>query len=532
MSKRGRFLGCLTLCTLALIGGATLQQVCAETVLRVAMTAGDVPITIGQPDQGFEGYRFVGYNLYDSLILWDLSRADVVADLRPGLATSWTVDPADPHRWIIALRQGVKFHDGCAFTAADVVWNFERVTNEKAPQFHSKQFAMIRDRTSNMEKVEALDDYTIALTTRQVDALFPYQLSYWFMISRCQLESLKYDYAAYQQHPSGTGPYKFAKFIPQERLELVKNPDYWDTKRIPKHDRLVLIPMPEATTRAAALLSNQVDVVEAPLPDTIPKLKSAGMQIVTNGYPHNWAYQFNFVDGAFKDVRVRKAANLALNRADMKELLRWYMIESYGTLLPSMSYYGEPSFKITYDPKQATALLKEAGCYPCKITLAISTSGSGQMQPLPMNELVKAQLEAVGFKVKLDVIDWNALLDLVRPGRTKAPEIDAINVSRSMQDPYSALIRHVYTKAQAPTGSNWGHYSNPAVDALIEEIYATFDPKAQLAKLTKLHEMMTDDAVMLWVAHDVNPRALHPRVQGFVQAQSWFQDVTPIRIVD
>ena len=58
--------------------------------------------------------------------------------------------------------------------------------------------------------------------------------------------------------------------------------------------------MPEATTRAAALLSNQVDFVEAPLPDTIPKLKSAGMQIVTNGYPHNWAYQFNFVDGPLK----------------------------------------------------------------------------------------------------------------------------------------------------------------------------------------------------------------------------------------
>ena len=329
MKKIGRLPGCLVVCTLALIGGVTLQQVSAETVLRVAMTAGDVPIVIGQPDQGFEGYRFVGYNLYDSLILWDLSRADVVADLRPGLATSWEVDPANPQRWIIALRKGVKWHDGCEFTAADVVWNFERVTNEKAPQFHPKQFALIRDRTNNMEKVEALDDYTVALTTRQVDALLPYQLSYWFMISRCKLESLKNDYAAYQQSPSGTGPYKFARFVPQERLELVKNPDYWDTRRIPQHDRLVLIPMPEATTRAAALLSNQVDFVEAPLPDTIPRLQSAGMQIVTNGYPHNWAYQFNFVDGAFKDLRVRKAANLALNRADMKELLRGYMIESY-----------------------------------------------------------------------------------------------------------------------------------------------------------------------------------------------------------
>gem|GEM_PF-6977046 len=83
MSKLGRFLGRLGLCTLVLIGGAMLQQVSAETVLRVAMTAGDVPITIGQPDQGFEGYRFVGYNLYDSLILWDLSRADIVECVPP-----------------------------------------------------------------------------------------------------------------------------------------------------------------------------------------------------------------------------------------------------------------------------------------------------------------------------------------------------------------------------------------------------------------------------------------------------------------
>jgi peptide/nickel transport system substrate-binding protein len=101
-----------------------------------------------------------------------------------------------------------------------------------------------------------------------------------------------------------------------------------------------------------------------------------------------------------------------------------------------------------------------------------------------------------------------------------------------MQDPFSALFRHVYSKQHAPVGANWGHYSNPAVDALIEEIYTTFDPQTQLAKLTKLHEMMTDDAVMLWVAHDVNTRALHPRVHGFVQAQSWFQDVTPISIAD
>lgn len=515
---------------LGLIGFAALPQAHAETVLRVAMTAGDIPVTIGQPDQGFEGYRFVGYSLYDALVLWDLSRSDVSADLRPGLATAWEVDPADTRRWIITLRQGVKWHDGCDFKAQDVLWNFDRISKESAPQFHPKQFAHIRNRTGDIERIDVLDDYKIVITTKQPDSLFPYQLSYWFMVSRCKLEALHYDYTAYEKAPSGTGPYKFDKMVPQERLELVKNADYWDKNRIPKHDRLVLIPMPEATTRAAALLSNQVDFIEAPSPDTIPRLQNAGMQIVTNGYPHNWAYQLNFVDGPFKDLRVRKAANLALKRSDMKELLGGYMIESYGNVLPSMPYHGKPTFRIEYNPQQATALLKEARCYPCEITLAISTSGSGQMQPLPMNELVKAQLEEVGFKVKLEVMDWNALLDVSRPGRAKTPHIHGINISRSLQDPFSALFRHVYTKQHAPVGSNWGHYSNPVVDTLIDEIYATFNDQERLAKLTRLHEIMVDDAVMLWVAHDVNPRALHPRVQGFVQAQSWFQDLTPIAI--
>jgi ABC-type transport system substrate-binding protein len=99
-----------------LIAGGAFSPAHAESVLRVAMTAGDIPLTIEQPDQGFEGYRFVGYNIYDSLTLWDLSKSDVVAEIRPGLATSWEVDPQDSKRWIVALRQGVKWHDGCDFT--------------------------------------------------------------------------------------------------------------------------------------------------------------------------------------------------------------------------------------------------------------------------------------------------------------------------------------------------------------------------------------------------------------------------------
>ena len=136
------------------------------------------------------------------------------------------------------------------------------------------------------------------------------------------------------------------------------------------------------------------------------------------------------------------------------------MVEGFTNVPPSTPYHGTPSIKYDYDPKKATALLKIAGCYPCKIKLAISTSGSGQMQPLPMNELVKSQLDAVGFETELQVMDWNALLDITRPGREKSPSVDGINVSRALQDPFSALIRHVYTKQHAPKGSNWGHYTS------------------------------------------------------------------------
>jgi ABC-type transport system substrate-binding protein len=287
--------------------------------------------------------------------------------------------------------------------------------------------------------------------------------------------------------------------------------------------------MPEASTRTAALLSGQVNWIEAPSPDAIERLKSAGMKIVTRVYPHHWSYQLNFVKGPFTDKRVRQAANYALNREDMKDLLNGLMLEQYATVPPSTAYYGHPLL-YKYDPDKAKALLKEAGCLPCKVSFAISTSGSGQMQPLPMNELVKSQLDATGFEVTLNSMDWNALLQVGRGGVDASPDIHAINISRASQDPFNALIRHVWTGAWAPKGANWGHFGNPAVDKLIDGVLAEFDPAKRLALLTRLHELMNEEAVLIFVAHDLNPRAMSPKVQGFVQAQSWFQDLTPVSV--
>src|SRR5260370_8648739 len=117
---------------------ASAMPALSQGTLRIGMTAADIPQTTGQPDQGFEGFRFAGYTIYDALVNWDLSKADTIADIKPGLATEWAPVEGDPKRWTFTLRQGVKFHDGTDFDSEVVIWNLEKILNDKPPQFDPK----------------------------------------------------------------------------------------------------------------------------------------------------------------------------------------------------------------------------------------------------------------------------------------------------------------------------------------------------------------------------------------------------------
>jgi ABC-type transport system substrate-binding protein len=107
----------------------------ADSVMRVGMTASDIPTTGGIPNNGGEGFRFLGYPAYDALVNWDFKHTDQTADVTPGLATSWEVDEVDRTRWIFHLRKGVKFHDGSDFNADAVVFTLGRIYDDKSPQF-------------------------------------------------------------------------------------------------------------------------------------------------------------------------------------------------------------------------------------------------------------------------------------------------------------------------------------------------------------------------------------------------------------
>src|SRR6187402_1188017 len=360
-----------------------------EKILRIAMTAADIPRTLGQPDQGFEGNRFTGIPMYDALTHWDLSKSDRASVIIPGLATSWTVDAKDKTKWVFKLRPGVKFHDGSEFNADAVVWNVRKVLDKDAPHFDASQVGVTASRMPTLRSARKIDDLTVELVTSEPDAFLPLNLTNLFMASPTQWQK-KFDAAAgatpadkakaawtaFAADASGTGPFKMARFVPRERLEVVANKAYWDPKRTPKIDRVVILPMPEANARTAALLSGQVDWIEAPSPDAMPQITQRGNVIYSNPQPHVWPWQLSFAEGSpWLNKDVRYAANLCVDRDGLSRLLGGMMGTPKGTVPPGHPWWGNPKFDIKYDPKAAQALMSKAGfsaVKPLKVKVQIS----------------------------------------------------------------------------------------------------------------------------------------------------------------
>jgi peptide/nickel transport system substrate-binding protein len=511
-------------------------QVEAETVARYGISMADIPLTTGQPDRGAGAYQFTGHTIYDPLIAWEANISNRPGKLVPGLATAWKVNPADNKKWTFTLRKGVKFHDGSDFKADAVIWNLEKVLNDKSPQFDPKQSAQVRSRIPSVASYKKIDDYTVEITTKEVDSLFPYQLPWFLISSPTQWEKLGKDWNKFASQPSGTGPFKLDKLVPRERAELVKNANYWDKTRIAKTDRIVLIPIPDALTRTNALLNGQVDIIETPPPDALAQLKSAGFKLVTNVTPHVWPYHFSTLPGSpWTDIRVRKAANLAINRDEVVTLMNGLATPAKGQVDATSPWFGKPTFVLKYDLAAARALMAQAGyskAKPLKTKVIIAQGGTGQMLSLPMNEYIQQSLAEIGIQVEFEVVELEGLYLNWRAGAGSpgnvSKGITALNLGYVTADPFYAITRFADSKYVAPNGVNWSGYKNPQVDATLAKLNTTFDPKAQDALLAQVHQTMVDDAMMLWVVHDVNPHVISPKVKGFVQAQHWFQDLTTI----
>ncbi|MBL0931697.1 MAG: ABC transporter substrate-binding protein, partial [Alphaproteobacteria bacterium] len=513
--KTGKIFGGLFAAAFALASGYAAQ---AQTVLRIGMTAADIPRTHGQPDQGFEGNRFTGLTMYDGLTGWDLSSAEKPSVVIPGLATEWAVDAADKTKWIFKLRPNVKFHDGSPFNADAVVWNVQKVLEKEAPHFDASQVGVTASRIPTLRSARKYDDLTVELTTAVPDSFLPINLTNLFMASPAHwaaklaavpasvtdaAQRSAQAWQAFAADASGTGPWKMTRFVPRERLELAKNAEYWNAARVPKVDRMVLVPMPEANARTAALLSGQLDWIEAPAPDAVAQIRQRGFTVHANQQPHVWPWQFSFVEGSpWLDKRVRQAANLCVNRDEMKELLAGLMVPAVGSVPPGHPWWGNPAFKIRYAPDEAKRLMAAAGHSaqkPLKVKIQTSASGSGQMMPLPMNEFIQQNLRDCFFDVELDVIEWNTLFTNWRMGAKDATArgSNAINVTFAAMDPFFAFVRFVDSKMAPPTSNNWGFVNDPEFDRLVSVARTTFEAAERDKALAALHARIVYEAVFL-----------------------------------
>src|ERR1700724_30571 len=524
----------LAAAALAIGIGLPAKSAHAESVVRYGISMADIPLLTAQPDRGPGAYQFTAYTIYYPLVAWEMDVSDRPGKLVPGLATEWEDEDKDKNKWRFSLRKAVKFHDGSDFNADAVIWNLDKVLNDKAPQFDKRQSAQVKTRLPSVASYAKIDDFTVEITTKTVDSFFPYQMLWFLVSSPAQYEKLGKDWDKFASQPSGTGPFKLTKLVPRELAELTRNEDYWNKKRIPKTDRLILIPMPEALTRTNALLAGQVDLIETPAPDAVPQLKSAGMKIVDNITPHVWNYHLSVLPGSpWTDVRLRKALNLAIDRDAVVGLMNGLAKPAKGQVDPSSPWFGKPAFDIKYDLAAAKKLVEEAGYSrdkPLKTTFIIAQGGTGQMLSLPMNEFLQQSFKDIGIEIDFKVVELEALYSYWRKGAKDemAAGITANNIAYVTSDPLYAIIRFFHSGQVAPVGVNWGWYSNPKVDAIIDEAKRTFDPKRQDELLAKAHELVVEDAALVWVVHDTNPHALSPKIKSFVQAQHWFQDLTTI----
>jgi len=290
---------------------------------------------------------------------------------------------------------------------------------------------------------------------------------------------------------------------------------------------MILVCTPEDSTRSAALISGTVDMIDAPAPDAIERLKQSGARIVGNVTPHVFQYHPSVLPGSpWADIRVRKAANLAIDRDAIVGLLKGLVKPAYGEVDRSSPWFGKPTFEIKYAPDEARKLMTEAGYSKSKMMktkVSIQAGGTNQT----VNEAIQEMFKEVYIDLGIVPLDLEALMTGWRSG-AKADmnkDVQATNVTHVTSDPFYAVVRFFASDQMAPVGVNWSGYKNAEVDKLVLELKNSFDPAKQDELAAKAHALAVDDAAMIWVYHDTTPHALSAKIKSYTQAQSWFQDI-------
>ncbi|MBY6163624.1 ABC transporter substrate-binding protein [Mameliella alba] len=453
-------------------------------------------------------------NVYDGLVRYK----DGTLEVEPALATGWTISE-DGTEYTFTLREGVSFHDGSPFDAEAVKFNFDRMLKEDHPYHDTGPFPLAFF-FSAVEEVEVADATTVKFTLNAPYAPFLSNLAYPTGLIVSPAAVMQHG-AEFGRNPSGTGPFKFAEWRSNEAVVIEANPDYWDGA--PGLQAVVFRPITDANTRTAEMLAGGIDLMVEVPPVALSEFQGADYAVHEQAGPHVWFLILNAKDGPFANKKVRQAANYAINKsAIVDDVLEGTAAVAAGPTPPAFAWaYNEDLEPYPYDPDKARALLAEAGAEGAELTFFVTEGGSGMLDPIAMGTAIQADLEAVGFDVKIETYEWNTFLGEVNPGLSG--KADMAEMAWMTNDPDTLPFLALRTEAWPDKGGfNSGYYSNPKVDELLEAARVATD-QAERARLYKeMQVIVQDDAPWVFVANWKQNAVTSARVEGFSLQPSFF----------
>ncbi|MGH1479144.1 MAG: ABC transporter substrate-binding protein [Geminicoccales bacterium] len=435
-------------------------------------------------------------NIYEGLV-----RRAPDMTLEPSLATSW--EPIGAEGWRFSLRDGVTFHDGAVFDAEDVVFSYQRASDDSSD---------VKSFFATIDRVEAPDPLTVEFYTKTPDPLFPSGIANWLIMDQGWVKEKGADLPnregqnAANFEANGTGPFKLAKREPDVETTLEPHDGWWDDV---EHNitRAIYKPLASDATRVAALISGEVDMIEpVPLQNAPLLEQDQGLQVMQGiesrvlffGFDHqSEALAMGDAGGTnpLRNVRVRKAIYQAI---DAEAIVRQVMrnnAESSGLLIaPGVNgYRAADDIRLPTDPEAAKALLAAAG-FPDGFELTLRCPNDRYVNDEAICTAAVSMLAKIGIEATLDTVPVSQYWTELRDGKFDMYLLGWSPGTFDAEHPIRFLLHT--PNAEKKLGSwNFGGYSNQRIDELLPLIQQELDVETRQSMIDEVHTVLKDDAV-------------------------------------
>ncbi len=448
----------------------------------------------------------------------------------PALATSWT--RLDASTWRFALRRNVKFHDGAPLTADDVVFSFERILK---PASNMKVYAQ------GVKEVRKVDDYTVDVVTdgpnpvllRQfVDAKIMNKA--WAVknnvVNPQNYAQKEESFAA--RNTNGTGPFMLKSREPDVRTVLVANPGWWD--RLEGNlTEIVYLPIKADATRAAALVSGEVDLVLDPPTQDIPRLRQNAQVKIVDGSEtriiflgfDQWRDETPYASvkgkNPFKDKRLRQALYQAIDvEAIKRATMRGLSVTTGSMIAPQVSGYTEDtSRRLPFDSAAARRLLADAG-YGDGLEFTLDCPNNRYINDEEICQAIVAMWARIGVRARLNAMPRATYFQKIQKFDTSAYLLGWATATFDALYTLQSLIHSVDPKGGADGNFNLGKYSNPKADELIGRIKTEVDDARRNAMIREVLQIHAADIGHIPLHQQVIPWAMRSNVSAYHRADN------------